>query len=397
MSLPQADPNAPLTGMAKHVGRQELLAVVWTCFSIGTSFVALRLVVRLRQNRALLADDWCILLAWLCLLTMSILQTEQIGPLFYTTYLVAGRVAPSAETGPITEQLTRWQFPIIKLFWTTLWSVKASFMAVFFRLVKPFPLHRKVWYGVAVFTFLAYVGCVIASALTCSPPSDYFVAGNYRDFFLASGPLLINSGKCNSDYEVWRQSFNVLFSTSVDIATDLMIMALPIALLPSLQLDMRKKIGLGIAFSLALLIICVAIVRMTQVIVADRVDLVGLAIWGAVETTTAVVVGCLPPLKALLSRGVRKYSSNMKSSQRYGGGKSAGGRGNTAREGYGGLGSSARSVMVSESIPLDNVHRSQQQDGGIYVQKMFETHIEYETSSRDDDEASIVKGHGRGR
>jgi len=92
----------------------------------------------------------------------------------------------------------------------------------------------------------------------------------------------------------------VLFSTSVDIATDLMIMALPIALLPSLQLDMRKKIGLGIAFSLALLIICVAIVRMTQVIVADRVDLVGLAVWGAVETTTAVVVGCLPPLKALL-------------------------------------------------------------------------------------------------
>ena len=189
----------------------------------------------------------------------------------------------------------------------------------------------------------------------------------------------------------------MLFSTSVDIATDLMIMALPIALLPSLQLDMRKKIGLGIAFSLALLITCVAIVRMTQVIVADRVDLVGLAIWGAVETTTAVVVGCLPPLKALLSRGVRKYSSNMKSSQRYGGGKSAGGRGNTAREGYGGLASSARSVMVSESIPLDNVHRSQQQDGGIYVQKMFETHIEYETSSRDDDEASIVKGHGRGR
>ncbi|KAJ6445311.1 quinoprotein amine dehydrogenase beta chain-like protein [Purpureocillium lavendulum] len=363
MSQPQANPDAPLAGMASHVGRGELLAVVWTCFSIGTSFVALRLVVRVRQNGSLLPDDWCILFAWLCLLTMSILQTEQIGPLFYTTYLFAGRV----------------QFPIIKLFWTTLWAVKASFMAVFFRLVSPFPIHRRLWYGVALFTFLAYVGCVISSALTCSPPSDYFVAG-----------------KCDSEREVWRQRFNVLFSTSVDIITDLMIMALPIAVLPSLQLDARKKIGLGVAFSLATLIICVAIVRMTQVIVADRVDLVGLAIWGAVETNTAVVVGCLPPLKALLSRGVRKYSTGIKSSQRYGR-KIGSSRGNAGVDGYGGLGSSARSVMVSESIPLDHMHRSKQLEGGIYVQKMFETHIEYELSSREDDEASMIKAPGRTR
>src|SRR5687768_7975016 len=102
-----------------------------------------------------------------------------------------------------------------------------------------------------------------------------------------------------------------------------MIMALPIAVLPSLQLDKRKKIGLGIAFSLGVIIICVAIVRMTQVIVGTTVDLVGLAVWGAVETATAIVVGSLPPLKALMSRSVREFSSK-KSSQRYGTDKSSG-------------------------------------------------------------------------
>lgn len=172
----------------------------------------------------------------------------------------------------------------------------------------------------------------------------------------------------------------------MDVATDLTIMALPIALLPSLQLNMKKKIGLGVAFSLAVLIICVAIVRMTQVIVNEKVDVIGLAIWGAVETSTAVIVGSLPPLKALLTRGVRKYASNGKSSQKYGRPV----RSNPNDEFS--VVSQSRTVMVAESIPLDDLHRSSQKDGGIYVQKMFETHVEYDNSSREDnDEAAIVR------
>ncbi|KAJ4166019.1 hypothetical protein NW765_007245 [Fusarium oxysporum] len=154
---PPPDPDAPLTGAARSVNRQGLIIIVWICFTIATLFVSLRLFVRWHQNRRFLADDYWITWAWLCTLTMAILQTEQMDPL-------------------------------------------------------------------------------------C----------------------------CDSPREQWRQSFNVIFSTTVDVATDLMIMALPIAVLPSLQLDKKKKIGLGIAFSLGIIIICVAIVRMSQVIVGKR-------------------------------------------------------------------------------------------------------------------------------
>ncbi|GKT51421.1 uncharacterized protein ColSpa_11602 [Colletotrichum spaethianum] len=306
---------------------------------------------------------------------MTSLQTRQLDALYYTTYLSAGRIPVTTETGVKTEDLTRWQFPIIKLFWTILWSVKASFMAVFYRLVKPFTVRRRLWYCVAVFAFLAYIGCWLASALTCSPPSDYFKAG-----------------KCNTPHEVWMQTFNVIYSTTVDIASDLMIMVLPITVLPSLQLDKKKKVGLGLAFSLAIIIICVAIVRMTQVIQGKTVDLVGLAIWGAVETATAVVVGSLPPLKALLTRGVKKYhSSQKKTTQRYGGQKSQPG----AMSSYG-PNTTSRSVMVTESIPLDDLHRSGQMDGRVYVQKTYETHVEQDYSSREDnDEVAIVKGQAK--
>ncbi|KAK4115510.1 hypothetical protein N656DRAFT_842370 [Canariomyces notabilis] len=273
MPVQVGNPDAPLLGSAATIGQAGLLAIVWIFFSAATFFVALRLTVRFRQNASFLSDDYCTAFAWLCLLAMSILQTVQMPSLWYTAYLMAGRIAPDPDT------LFN-AFPIIKLFWTALWSVKASFMAVFFRLVWPFPVHRRLWYCVAVFAAIAYIGCWLSSILSCNTPADYF-----------------RPGKCNSPHEIWVQGFSVIYSTSVDIASDLMIMALPISLLPSLHLDFRRKVGLGIAFSLGLVIMSVYIVRMTKLISGGtRVDIIGLAIWGAIEPAVAVIVGCLLPL-----------------------------------------------------------------------------------------------------
>jgi hypothetical protein len=191
------------------------------------------------------------------------------------------------------------------------------------------------------------------------------------------------------------QRFDVIYSTTVDITTDLMIMALPISILPSLQLDSHRKVGLGVAFSLSAIVISVAIVRMTQVISGTSVDLIGLAIWGAVETSTAMIVGSLFPLKALLSRSVKKYSSS-RNKYLYGSGML--GRQGAGTGGHVGYGSSSvsRSVMVAGAgpIPLDDMYTSNQKDGGIYVQRTYQTTVEFDGSSRDDDEAGIV---GKGR
>jgi len=164
-----------------------------------------------------------------------------------------------------------------------------------------------------------------------------------------------------------------------------MIMAIPIALLPSLQLDKKKKIGLAVAFSLGLIIISVAIVRMTQVIVGETVDLVGLAIWGAVETATAIVVGSLPPLQGLFIRSVIKHTTK-KSGQKYNMGKMS----NDPTKRYVNV-SVSNSAMASESILLSDMHKTSQINGGIYVQRSYETHVEQDNSSRDDDEAAIMK------
>lgn len=164
-------------GAARSVSETSLLAVIWVCFSVATLFAALRLTVRFRGNGFFLADDYCIMFAWATLLTMAALQTEQLPSLWYITYLRAGRLPIDERIGPETIELTRWQFPVILIFWTILWAVKASFLAVFYRLVRPFPILRRLWYCVATFVALAYIGCWIADLLTCNTLASYFEPG----------------------------------------------------------------------------------------------------------------------------------------------------------------------------------------------------------------------------
>jgi hypothetical protein len=179
--LPPPNPNAPLQGAAQSIDRQGLLIIIWVCFSMATVFLGIRLSVRWTQNRGFLPDDCWVIFAWLSVLTMAILQTQQMDSLWYTTYLIAGRLDFTDVEGisKMQIELKRWQFPIIKLFWTTLWAIKASFLALFYRVIKPLPVLRKLWYAVCVFCALAYIGCWLASALTCTPPGQYFKAGTY--------------------------------------------------------------------------------------------------------------------------------------------------------------------------------------------------------------------------
>ncbi|KFA68459.1 hypothetical protein S40285_08682 [Stachybotrys chlorohalonatus IBT 40285] len=79
-----------------------------------------------------------------------------------------------------------------------------------------------------------------------------------------------------------------------------------------------QQFAFGVAFSLGLVIIAVALVRMSQVIIGEHVDMFGLAIWGAVEAVTAIVVWCFPALKGFLARRVRKYHGAMSSRQKHG-------------------------------------------------------------------------------
>lgn len=333
---------------------------MWVCFAIASCGVGSRLYIRIYDTRRLQTDDIWIVIAWLAMLTMSTVQMLQQDSLWYILAVVVRRFEPDKEYAIWQhEQLTRWQFPEVNLFWITLWAVKASLLSIFFRVVHPFTTRRRLWYAVSTFVGLSFVACIVMNTFTCTPPSDYFRAG-----------------QCSSPAEIQRQRLSVIISTILDIITDMVIMYLPLSVLPLLNLDKRRKIGFAAISGLSIFVVCVSIVRMTQAIASERVDLVGLTIWSSVETCVALIVGSLPALRGLLPRGIRRYATkksrkDMKENDFH------------PQDSYP-LGSRSRTIMVAESIPLDDAHRSAQMDGGIYVQRMFTTHVETEGSSIDE-------------
>ncbi|KAI7231661.1 hypothetical protein KC330_g6287 [Hortaea werneckii] len=280
---------AELPGAASGLSPAGLIAVAWVGFAVAAWLVGLRLYARISENRTLRSDDYCLLLALSFLLANAILQTLQTQSLYYLVRYGAGQVPGGQQLKDHGNNYVRYQFAVIAIFWSVLWSVKASFLALYYRFFRSKTRYRTAWWCSVTFTALAYVGCWIASVWTCHPPSNYF-----------------NFGQCMKPIDTRGSIVAISYSTAVDVLSDLLMMLLPIGLLRDLQVDRRQKIGLAGIFSVGWIIIAAAIIRCTQIVANARTDPVGLAVWGLVESSISVMVGSLPALKAFFSRAVHR-------------------------------------------------------------------------------------------
>jgi hypothetical protein len=184
--------------------RQSLLALVWTSFSIAFLLVTLRTAIRFKVVARLATEDYWIFLALATLLTSCILQTIQLPSLYYMSGVITGVIPLSADLFSVGNDYLRFEFAIIVLFWTVLWCVKASFLALYFKLFQELPMYRRAWYILAAFTFCAYVGCWITALMSCHPISNFF-----------------KIGECNTEEDIWATRMSVYYSTVIDIFTDL--------------------------------------------------------------------------------------------------------------------------------------------------------------------------------
>jgi hypothetical protein len=261
-----------MTSESDNVGtlpHSSLLILIWVCFGAAFLLVAVRTVIRIRSpttSRFAPLEDCWILLALAALLALCVLETIQLPSLYYITGILTGAVPLTTFEAIVaqTEHYLRFQFPITILFWTVLWSVKAAFLALYWRLFRDLKWYRRAWFVLAVFTFLTYGGCVITLCLSCGP--------DIRNFFAFN--------KCNGPQHVWSSNFSVYFSTAVDLFTDLCIMAMPLRLIYNVKVSLKQKIGLVCVFSLGFVMIVFAIIRANQTLSQQGfVNLTMMMVW----------------------------------------------------------------------------------------------------------------------
>ncbi|KAJ5566588.1 hypothetical protein N7535_008226 [Penicillium sp. DV-2018c] len=288
----------PSQGMVTQLSVGGLIAITWVGAGLGILFTTARIAIRLIYIKRLLADDYFMLLALAFLVTNAVLQTLQAPHLFY---LVLSTTGPDIVHHGL--RYTYYEFAIIGLFWSVLWSVKASFLALFWMISEGLPRYRRVWWATIAFAVLAYIGCWIGSVYTCHPPSNYFkfgMTGFIPPGFTTLFPNIV-AGKCTKSIDQTGSIISISYSTAVDILTDLLIMSLPLRILWQSKINMQQKIGLVILFCLGFVIVAAAIVRAVEITGKAYTDQVALAVWSVVESSISVVVGCLPPFRAIIS------------------------------------------------------------------------------------------------
>jgi hypothetical protein len=308
------------------VEESDLLVVVWSLFGFAAMFFFLRIGVRLKYSKSLFYDDGFACFALVCLLAHAIVLTTMASDMYTTLALEKmmgnkkrqappdmGQAPPDmAQMAPIFAKITRYlklQFSATFLFWSCLWSVKASFLAFFKRLTNNLKAHVIAWWVIVGITVLAFVGCVISYPISCSSfePSKYSLEPHAR----GEQSLIHILAGCSEDINLRLGLVSLRFSTAMDMLTDVLIIALPMSLAVRVRLPGRTKVALFGIFALGGFIIFFSAIR---IIVTNathkRPEVSWLNLWSAVEASIAVLVCNLAPFKVLFRGRIRATNSD---------------------------------------------------------------------------------------
>ncbi|KAL4907729.1 hypothetical protein BDW74DRAFT_175509 [Aspergillus multicolor] len=292
-----SDPQKP-GGQPGRISEAAFLGVQWTITALSLLFVLFRLIIRHHIHTCFLLDDVLVILAWTMHLASAIIWQIK-GPALYQTYEMDSE---SWET--IAKDITgfyRAMIPLNMLYPLCLWCIKLAFLVFFRRLGTKIRSHQLWWLVVLVVT----VGLGIMSVVD----TDYkCMAVDFKDIAI----------QCDTPAKVQVKKRLFYVNCVADVVTDLMILSIPMLILWRIQINLRKKILLTSIFSATVLIMTVAILRVTIVHFHHTVrEVPWLWLWASVETGTAIIVACTASFRQLfVTKQNQHLYGNMDGRQR---------------------------------------------------------------------------------
>ncbi|KGO40834.1 hypothetical protein PEX2_075080 [Penicillium expansum] len=257
--------------------------IVLTSLVVGTRFVG-----SIRSFKDLKAEDYLLIVAYIFFLELSILYIYISPVIFRIAAVGAGTIPPYAA---ISEEGLRLQtvfFVTTSSLWLCLWMIKFSLLAMYKRLLVG-KKYLIAWWVIMGFCVLFIIGCILSSWLSCSSFHAWFT-----------------SGQCNTPRDHRAAVISLYYAYGVDIVTDLAIMILPIRLIWNLQMQTRQKLSIGGLFCFGWVCIIISTIRVVQLGETENgVPAPSwLALWGTIEASIAVMIGCCPGLYRVLKTAI---------------------------------------------------------------------------------------------
>lgn len=218
----------PASAIPYHVNKQTLIVAM----VIGIIFVVSRTAMRWQAARRFSwGEDGFCWLALVCQICVTGIYLSILDDIYFineqtTRIMIAVAKADFANAKPHPdmklhgEEMLRGIWPIQYFFWGCLWSVKFSLLFMFKKLTERVPFHLKMWWGVVIFTSLAFVGCVISQLMSCSDIKMFTTLGMYLSILCTKGFANRSIGGCNSKTDQKLQSISLYYSLAVDVLSD---------------------------------------------------------------------------------------------------------------------------------------------------------------------------------
>ncbi|MCJ1377166.1 hypothetical protein MMC17_000258 [Xylographa soralifera] len=161
------------------------------------------------------------------------------------------------------------------LLWAAIYCVKFSFMIYFRGLLRLQPVITKWWWFVLSFIIPCAIGTVFSAFYLCP------VATAKKMVQCISAPLFIHD-----------ELIVVYVSVFADIATDLLLLSIPLCLLTQLQISPKQKFAIGIVLCCSVFMIAIAILRGVSTYIRGTSDQVWTLFWINTQANVAVIMNC---------------------------------------------------------------------------------------------------------
>ncbi|KAF3398193.1 hypothetical protein F1880_005673 [Penicillium rolfsii] len=280
------------------ISQQGQIALLWIGVVLALVFVIIRTHTQYRTNKRLFINDYWIFFAILCHIATAIVYQIATPPMYELTYIGSGLRLPTEGFMDRASLFLKLQYAADILVWTTLWSVKFSLLFFFWKLFESVNSSMRLfWWVMCGVTASTWIVSVVLQEFACDPISDFFTLG-----------------KCSSARDLFYSNLVFHFSVGTDIAGDICIMVIPFPLLHKLKVSRRKRWILIAVFSLPIIPIMFAILRLVMTNPkTHNVDPIKFQLFSMLENSSAIVTSCLPAFRLFI---VNAHSSTGQSDLR---------------------------------------------------------------------------------
>lgn len=179
--------------------------VIWGGWAITVIFVCFRILSRIKIFKRLYWDDFFVLLALALTLASAIIwQAFMAHDMYEVMNVSAGLELPGPKFLADGRRYSQASLAILILFYSTLWSIKLSFLIFFRRLGKNVRRQKLLWWPVMGFTLASYVVAVAIIQYPCLVKSMFYIIEH-----------------CTTDSAIRYQRTSLLCSCILDVLTDL--------------------------------------------------------------------------------------------------------------------------------------------------------------------------------